>query len=248
MPIGASWQFNDQLDGPNLDDVRVNSLDVGLNAYQENGFGLTIAVTAGRFTSSLGFVDFAGASGVAIPASTVGRAVWVDTAGAIQQGAAFPGTEHYAVALVDTSGTDVILITDRRPRAGVTNIPAGAPTGPAGGDLAGAYPNPTVVLVGGMAAATVGAHPALTSNPHAVTAVQAGAIPIAEKAAALGVASLNGASLVVEDPASATTVPAAGAIPIALAGGRLDGWVTPLPSSLSKLYVPSGGDTYGSKL
>lgn len=46
-----------------------------------------------------------------------------------------------------------------------------------------------------------------------------------EKGAALGVASLNASTKVVEDPANATATPTAGKIPIADGSGKLDGWV-----------------------
>lgn len=54
-------------------------------------------------------------------------------------------------------------------------------------------------------------------------------IPTAEKGAANGVASLNGSTLVVEDPANATATPTADKIPKADGAGKLDGWVT-IPS------------------
>ena len=47
-----------------------------------------------------------------------------------------------------------------------------------------------------------------------------------EKAAASGVASLNGSSLVVQNPANATATPTASKIPIADGSGKLDGWIT----------------------
>lgn len=49
---------------------------------------------------------------------------------------------------------------------------------------------------------------------------------ISSKAAASGLASLDGSSKVVQDPANATATPTAGKIPIADGAGKLDGWVT----------------------
>ncbi|MCG3207336.1 MAG: hypothetical protein FOGNACKC_00936 [Anaerolineae bacterium] len=51
-------------------------------------------------------------------------------------------------------------------------------------------------------------------------------IPLAQKAAASGVASLNASSLVVQNPANATATPTASRIPIANASGKLDSWIT----------------------
>lgn len=70
------------------------------------------------------------------------------------------------------------------------------------------------------------AHEGDTGNPHAVTAAQASAIPTAEKAAASGVASLDGSSKVVQDPANATATPTAAKIPISAADGKLNSWIT----------------------
>lgn len=51
------------------------------------------------------------------------------------------------------------------------------PSGAATGDLGGTYPAPSVATVGGSTAAAVSSHvTAVTGNPHAVTAAQAGAI------------------------------------------------------------------------
>jgi hypothetical protein len=49
----------------------------------------------------------------------------------------------------------------------------------------------------------------------------------AQKAAASGVASLDGSSLVVQNPANATATPTASKIPIADASGTLNAWYTP---------------------
>jgi hypothetical protein len=49
---------------------------------------------------------------------------------------------------------------------------------------------------------------------------------ISSKAAASGLASLDGSSLVVQNPANATATPTASKIVIADAGGKVDGWVS----------------------
>ena len=49
---------------------------------------------------------------------------------------------------------------------------------------------------------------------------------IASKAGVSGLASLDASSKVVQDPANATATPTASKIPIATAGGKLDGWIT----------------------
>ena len=54
-------------------------------------------------------------------------------------------------------------------------------------------------------------------------------IPLIQKGAANGVASLNGSALVVENPANATATPGIGKIPVADGAGKLDAWVS-IPS------------------
>ena len=49
---------------------------------------------------------------------------------------------------------------------------------------------------------------------------------ISSKAAVSGLASLDGNSLVAQNPANATATPTASKIPIADSGGKLDGWIT----------------------
>jgi hypothetical protein len=63
-------------------------------------------------------------------------------------------------------------------------------------------------------------------NGTALAATNVGAIASTEKAAASGVASLDGSSKVVQDPANATATPTASKIVIADGSGKVDGWVT----------------------
>ena len=136
MPLGSSFRFDWKKDGPNLNDENVNSLDSGLNVYRVPA-ALEFNVTAGRFTSGAAFVDYAGTLGNPVPASTIGTAVWLDGAGVLQTGAAFPGTPHLPLAEVDTDAIEIIAIRDKRPRGGAVGALAAPPLELAGSGAVG---------------------------------------------------------------------------------------------------------------
>lgn len=89
---------------------------------------LNVRVAAGRFAGADGLeVAYAGAAAFAVPNGTT-TALWLDAAGALQSGAAFPATAHAPLALVTAAGGLVTAVADRRPAFGVIgSASAGAP-------------------------------------------------------------------------------------------------------------------------
>ena len=83
--------------------------------------------------------------------------------------------------------------------------------------------------------------PSETSAPYAIPAANsAGKLSSGWGGAVSGLATLDGSSLVVQNPANATATPTASKIPIADGSGLLDGWITtPVTPIFTKEYVSS---------
>lgn len=133
MPEGSSHHFSDQESG-NLGQDNLNSLDIGGNVYAVGVGSLNVNVTAVRYVTTGGTLDFAGSLGVAIPPSSLGVAVFLTTPGNLLtvDPAGFPVGEHLPLAEADTSGVEVVAIRDKRhaQASAVSGTPPGDVSGP----------------------------------------------------------------------------------------------------------------------
>ncbi|MFA5185357.1 MAG: hypothetical protein WC551_02630 [Patescibacteria group bacterium] len=81
-------------------------------------------------------------------------------------------------------------------------------------------------------------------NGTALAAADVGAISTSAKGAASGVASLNGSTKVVEDPANATSTATASKIPIADGSGKLDTWISDMSDTVKgKVEAATAAET-----
>ena len=116
MPTGAAHRFSDLLDAANLGEDELNSLDTGANVYTLGPGSLNVAVSPGRYTTSGGIIDFAGAPSLALAPSAVNQQIYLTVPGNVLTVGPFPGGEHLPLAECDTSGVEVIAVRDKRPR------------------------------------------------------------------------------------------------------------------------------------
>lgn len=145
MPTGAAHRFSD-LESGNMAEDELNSLDSGANVWAEGPGSLNVAVSAGRYTTSGGIVDFPGSASLSLAASTLAQQIYLTVPGNVLTVGVFPGGEHMPLAECDTSGVEVIAIRDKRPRM----TSALSPTAPGDVTGPGASANSAIAIFDGL--------------------------------------------------------------------------------------------------
>lgn len=139
------------------------------------------------------------------------------------------------VTTLGNPGADTSIPSEKAVRAAISSAGGGDVTGPASStdnaiarfdSTTGKAIQDSLVTVDDTGSVNVPTGQAYKINGSALTAANVGAIATTAKGAASGIASLDGSTKVVENPANATATATASKIPIADGSGKLDTWIT----------------------
>lgn len=124
--LGAAYRFDTTDGAGSLTEANLNSLDMGGNVTQTPGQDLQVNVSAlelqRRDAAAPALLSYAGASAQAVTASQTNY-FWLTAAGALTKStSSFPDpltTDHFRLAQVVCSASEITSITDKRPKATV---------------------------------------------------------------------------------------------------------------------------------
>ena len=159
---------------------------------------LQVRVSPGAFIRPDGTVgSFAGNPAIAVPAAAT-TCLWLDGAGVLAAGPAFPATAHVRLAIVTAGGAAIATVADARVQCGAAGAGAGFVL-KAGDTIAGPLTvgatapvlvaDPANRLLGFFGAAPAG--PAAALNPLAVAGGGTGTDVVADGGASFSQATLN---------------------------------------------------------
>ncbi len=127
-PSGATHPFDKTRFPAQVDDVELNSIDIGGNVFQSPNGGLNIRVTAMAYLRLISvdlptavlFPEMTSDVGLA-PSAT--NSIWLDTSNALNVGqSGFPTTAHLPLAEVITGGSTIDDFVDRRPKSIIIDL------------------------------------------------------------------------------------------------------------------------------